>query len=51
MDQMILLKESNDAPKGVQLHSQSLITLVVGSFDSLQRVILDMEDYTLKCDL
>ena len=43
-----MIKEANDAHKGVKLHSRSHITLLVRSFDSFKEVILDVGEYTRK---
>ena len=45
----MLLEDFNYATKGVKLHTRSQITLLMGSFDPLKRVILDQDDYTPKC--
>ena len=44
-------KKSNKAHKSVKLHPRSQITLVVGSFDIVKGVILDIGDYKPKCDI
>ena len=46
MDQMLLLMESNNA-KVVKLHALSQNMPLVGSFDLVKGVILDIGDYNL----
>ena len=42
--QMILLRESNDTPKGAKIHLKGQITLlVVVSFDPFKGVVLDID--------
>ena len=45
---MIPLKESNKAPKGVELYSRSQITLASLNFGPFKGSILYIGEYTLK---
>ena len=47
MSQMII-KKSNDAPRGVKWWSRSQITIIGGLFDPKEGVILDTGDYIPK---
>ena len=46
----MLLNERNYTQE-IKLYSRSQITLLVGSFDPFKGVILDIGDYTPKCDI